>query len=422
MHDTSALGERICELAAHLNAAKCRLLELIAEFDFREGWGVDGCNSCAHWLNWKCGISLNAAREQVRVAKALAALPLILESFSKGVISYSKVRAMSRVATADNEDYLLMIATHGTAAHVETVVRGYRRAKADLELKEANNRHERRKLDWYFDDDDMVVVKIRLTPEDGAHFINAIERAANELKAQQGDDEECVAHMPFATSRADALMHAIAERTDTEIQVHVCAETLVEFDADGCCHLHDGPNLAPHTVRRLSCDAGIVRIVEEGKGQPLDVGRKTRSIPPALKRALSARDQGCRFPRCGATRHLHGHHIAHWADGGATSLDNIVQLCPHHHRLVHEGGFTVQILNQRRPGGCVFRFHRPDGTLINNTVPRMAIEACAETLLKQRNTQLGLVIDETTALPNWDGEPMDRAMAIDCMFSASGDF
>lgn len=320
MHDTSALGERICELAAHLNAAKCRLLELIAEFDLREGWGVDGCNSCAHWLNWKCGISLNAAREQVRVAKALAALPLIHESFSKGVISYSKVRAMSRVATADNEDYLLMIATHGTAAHVETVVRGYRRAKADLELEQANNRHERRKLDWYFDDDDMVVVKIRLTPEDGAHFINAIERAANELKAQQGDDEESVARMPFATSRADALMHAIAKRTDTEVQVHVSAETLVEFDADGCCHLHDGANLAPHTLRRLSCDAGIVRIVEDGKGQPLDVGRKTRSIPPALKRALSARDRGCRFPGCGATRHLHGHHIEHWADGGATSL------------------------------------------------------------------------------------------------------
>lgn len=100
----------------------------------------------------------------------------------------------------------------------------------------------------------------------------------------------------------------------------------------------------------------------------------------------------------------------------------MVQLCPHHHRLVHEGGFTVQILKARRPGDCVFRFHRPDGTLINETVPSRAIEACAETLLKQRNSQLGLVIDETTAFPNWDGEPMDRAMAIDCMFSASGDF
>ena len=181
MNETTALGDRICELAAHLNAANCRLLELIAEFDRHEGWGADGCNSCAHWLNWKCGIGLNAAREKVRVAHALAALPLIHESFSKGVISYSKVRAMSRVATADNEGYLLMLAMHGTAAHVETVVRGYRRAKADLELKAANERHDRRELNWYFDDDGMLVVKIRLTPEDGSHFIKAIDRAATEI-------------------------------------------------------------------------------------------------------------------------------------------------------------------------------------------------------------------------------------------------
>ena len=98
MFATSALGGRICELAAHLNAASCRLLELIAEFDQREGWGHDGCNSCAHWLNWKCG----------------AVLPQTRETFSKGIISYSKVRAMTRVATPDNEDYLLMIATRGT--------------------------------------------------------------------------------------------------------------------------------------------------------------------------------------------------------------------------------------------------------------------------------------------------------------------
>jgi hypothetical protein len=114
MFATSALGGRICELAAHLNAASCRLLELIAEFDQREGWGHDGCNSCAHWLNWKCGAGLNAAREKVRVAHALATLPQTRATFAKGIISYSKVRAMTRVATPDNEDYLLMIATRGT--------------------------------------------------------------------------------------------------------------------------------------------------------------------------------------------------------------------------------------------------------------------------------------------------------------------
>ncbi|MFT5172102.1 MAG: hypothetical protein ACI8W7_000266, partial [Gammaproteobacteria bacterium] len=227
MFETSALGDRICELAAHLNAASCRLLELIAEFDQCEGWGDDGCNSCAHWLNCKCGVGLNAAREKVRVAHALAVLPQTRETFSKGIISYSKVRAMTRVASADNEDYLLMIATHGTAAHVETVVRGYRRAKADLELEQANARHERRALDWCYDDDGMVIVKIRLTPEDGANFIKAIEHATKQLDAQRvnnednDDDDAVTSRASYATSRADALMHALVDKTDTEITVHV---------------------------------------------------------------------------------------------------------------------------------------------------------------------------------------------------------
>jgi hypothetical protein len=438
---TGELGDRICELAAHLNAANCRFLELIAQFDRDEGWGADGCNSCAHWLNWKCGVSLNAARERVRVAHALTILPLIHDSFSEGEISYSKVRAMSRVATSDNESYLLMIATHGTAAHVEFVVRGYRRAKADLELDEANNRHSRRQLNWHFDDDGMVVVKARLTPEDGALFIDAIERAAKQLQADQGevgDEATALSDEPFEVLRADALLHAVVERADAEVQVIVSAETLRDFDTQGCCQVKNGANLAPHTVRRLSCDAGIVRIVEDGESQVLDVGRKTRSISPALKRALALRDKGCRFPGCAATRRLHGHHIEHWVNGGVTSLDNLVQLCPHHHRLVHEGGYTVRTIPDDIKMGThsdintgiyinrvrqpLFRFQRPDGMVIDEAVPQISIDVCAEASLKRLNTQLGLDIDEWTAYPNWDGEPMDRASAIDCMFSASGEF
>ena len=97
----------------------------------------------------------------------------------------------------------------------------------------------------------------------------------------------------FSARRADAFMHAFFEKTDSEIHVHVSAETLIEHDRDGCSQIHNGPNLAPHTVQRLACDAGIVRIVEDANGQPLDVGRKTRSIPPALKRALNSRDPHC---------------------------------------------------------------------------------------------------------------------------------
>ena len=120
--------------------------------------------------------------------------------------------------------------------------------------------------------------------------------------------------------------------------------TLEERTA-GRCELEDGPSIAAETARRLACDASVVRIVEDERGEPLDVGRKTRSIPPALRRALNSRDQGCCFPGCTQTRYVDGHHIRHWAEGGDTKLANLVSLCRFHHRQVHEGGITVQRLD-----------------------------------------------------------------------------
>ena len=131
----------------------------------------------------------------------------------------------------------------------------------------------------------------------------------------------------------------------------------------GCCELDSGPPLARATARRLACDASVVRMVERD-GEPLSVGRKTRSIPPALRRALRARDGGCRFPGCTHDRFVDAHHIKHWADGGATELTNLVHLCTQHHRLLHEGGFTVTAAAH---GG--FAFRAPDGRLLRD-VPR----------------------------------------------------
>ena len=169
---------------------------------------------------------------------------------------------MSRSATPANEDCLLMIAKHGTAAHVKTVVRGYRRTKADRELKQANSRHQRRELYWYFDDD-MVVVKVRLTPEDGAHIIKAIERAMKELQAhlndfgndtgaETGSSEETAPR----SRRAEALLHAIAGPTDTEVQVHVSAEKIVTTMAakifEASSHLPRGRHFFASTSAKKS--------------------------------------------------------------------------------------------------------------------------------------------------------------------------
>ena len=167
IEDLSRLGDEITEMAAHLAAGTCQLLELIAIFDEEGGWQCPGIASCANWLNWKCGMSMGTARERVRVARALPALPKILASFRIGKVSYSKVRAMTRVATWRNEEVLLNVAHHGTAAHVETQVRLYRKVKRSEAFAQGELQHARRKLSLYQDDDGSWVIRGRLTPEQG---------------------------------------------------------------------------------------------------------------------------------------------------------------------------------------------------------------------------------------------------------------
>ena len=421
MHPTlaacEALGEQISALSAQLNAATCRLLALIAEFDERRGWAHDGCRSCAHWLNWKCGIGLTAAREKVRVAAALPALPKIRAAFAQGEISYSKVRAMTRVADPESEEYLLMIARHGTAAHMEILVRGDRRVQRQRELSEANRLHATRAVHWHYDEEGMLGLTARLAPEDGERLMQAVQAQTEQLRKEQHNaEQDASAESPFPAWRADALMQLLTERRETEVVVHVSAEVLQDETADGDCHLEHGPALPPRTLRRLCCDAGLVRLVEDAEGQPLDVGRKTRSVPPALHRALNARDKGCCFPGCAATRGVERHHITHWVDGGETSLNNLATLCHHHHRAVHELGFTLQ---RRGDGRLVFR--RPDGTRIESSPPINTVNGCAQRALQHQHEARGIHIDATTGVTRWDGYPMDAVQAVEALLQAKGE-
>ena len=328
-------------------------MQLIREYDDSEGWAGPGLNSCAHWLNWKCGINLGAAREKVRVAHALHDLPKISEKFRQGEVSYSKVRAMTRVATPENEDYLLMIARHGTAAHVERLVRQYRKVKRIEALERDNDRHVLRQLDWYSDDDGSLVLKGRFTPEQGVVIKKVLESIMDE---------------------------------DFQEQKDVSAET----------------------TRRLSCDAGVVHWLENGEGETLSVGRKTRTVPPSIRRALKRRDNGCRFPGCTCNRFVDAHHIHHWADGGETRLSNLVLLCRRHHRLVHEEGFGVH----SQTDGQVY-FTDPQGHHLPDAADgRFRGNVFA---LTSKNRRSGLCITPQTGACQWGGEKMDDDLVILCM-------
>ena len=352
------LENQITELAAHIHAATYRLLELIREYDDSHGWTGPGLASCAHWLNWKCGINLGAAREKVRVAHALKDLPQISEKFRKGEVSYSKVRAMTRVATEENEDYLLMIARHGTAAHVEKLVRNYRNVKRIEALERDNERHVLRQLDWYFDENDCLVLKGRFTPEQGLLIKKVLESIMEDDYQEQKDvsaetpvDELKPRSEPISQRRADALVRmaegyrsksATAHNDDRYlVHVHTDMETLKADGTGAESEIDDCGHVSAETSRRLCCDAGVVHWLENKQGETLSVGRKTRTIPPAIRRALQRRDDGCSFPGCTCSRFVDAHHIRHWADGGETSLNNLVLLCRRHHRMVHEDGFGV---------------------------------------------------------------------------------
>lgn len=420
--DLATLEDEITELAAHLNAATWRLLTLIREFDERHGWSGAGLKSCAHWLNWKCGIDLGAAREKVRVAHALNGLPQISSALRGGRVSFSKVRAMTRVATPQNEDYLLMIAGHGTASHVERLVRNYRKVKRSEALARSNQHHALRELTWYIDDDGSYVLKARLAPEQGARIAQALDAAMENVSAETSFHGEAAIHeeTPIAARRADAL-ERIADHYLTSdeslvtggdrctLHIHTDMSTL-KADGDGAeSELAEGGCISAETSRRLACDCGVVHWLEDTSGTALDIGRRTRSIPPAIRRALDRRDSGCRFPGCTARHYVDAHHIRHWADGGETRLDNLLLLCRHHHRLVHEGGYGLEMKVAGEPA-----FTAPNGKLIpGGPDTRFRGNVFALTTGNRRER---IEIGPRTGVPYWCGERMDDGMAVEGLF------
>jgi len=429
---SEALGREITELCGYIYAATYQLLLKIHEFDQEGLWKLCGICSCAHWLNWQCGIGMNAAREKVRVANAMANLPKISESFSRGELSYSKVRAMTRVATPENEDYLLNIAHHGTAHHVESLVSKYRRVRRLHETEAADEQYRDRSLHYEYDDDGSFIITGRFPAEQGAMILKALEQAMDRAEAEDSEAEVTAeTRESFCVRRADALAeiaesylaHGPASSSTADryqVMLHVSAETLQEdvtaetsnpLDEE-ISHLEDGPHVSAETSRRICCDSGISPMLTNNNGEPLNIGRKSRVIPPPMRRALRVRDQNCRFPGCTHQHFIDGHHIQHWADGGETSLENLVLLCRHHHRLVHEGGFACE---KSTTGQLLFRDERGEVIGISRTAP--AITDNLESMNRIRKRLEELHIDASTCVPDLSGGiSMDYPLAVELLW------
>jgi hypothetical protein len=284
----------------------------------------------------------------------------------------------------------------------------------------------------------MVVIRGRLEPEAGALLLRALEAAGEALsqRARGAEGETPAESTPGAPTRtvptapdptaetptpgqrqADALAllaeAALRHELDPgppgdryQVVVHVDAPVLADPEAPGQSVLAEGVHVPAGTSERLACDASRVVMRHDAEGHILDVGRRTRTISPALRRALLHRDRGCRFPGCGR-RIVQGHHLRHWAHGGATSLENVTLLCRFHHRAVHEEGFQVE----RHTDGML-QFRRPDGRPVPEVPPPPTVPADPVEALRAGNRAQGLALDARSLTPSWLGERLDLGWAL----------
>jgi hypothetical protein len=433
MSTVEELGLEIAELAARLDVATHRLLTCIRQFDESNEWYAQGAVSCAHWLSWRIGLDLATAREKVRVARALGALPAIDAALAAGKLSYAKVRALSRVATPNNEAKLLDMALFATGAQLERLCRGYKNALADDEAPSPEARSVRRRML----PGGMVKLEIVLCPDEaelifraldcareveheGTHGAGGSSAKADNCDCDQDDDGDLSAETSKDTtgrgwpSRADGMValatHFLAGNAATgnggerfQVMLHVDQDPLA---ADGvlAATLEDGTHLSAETLRRVACDAGVVAV--SGAGIDLSIGRRSRSIPPAIRRALHLRDRGCCFPGCTHNRFLHGHHVRHWLHGGETSVDNLMLLCTRHHHLVHEGGWSIV-----REDGENWAFVAPGGERVPAEA-RFAITGDTLAWLQDWASERGLDLGPDANLPLWDGTRPDYDVAV----------
>ena len=398
------LGDDIAMAAAHIDAATHQLLSSIRRFDETGGWAWQGARSTAHWLNWRIGIGLCAAREQVRVARALVALPLIDAALARGELSYAKVRAMTRVATPENQELLLIYAQSSTGAQLERICRGLRQVTRRKGQSDDDERWVRRR----HLPSGMVRIEAQLLPDEAEIVMTALAEARRAARSPN-DTAEAQSEGPtladgFLLAAESFLARGAETRSGaerTQLCLHVQEDRLANDQANFRALLPDGTSLCGATFFRLACDAGLVIAKVDASGSVLDIGRRSRTIPPAIERALWIRDGGCCFPGCGARAHCESHHIEHWSLGGPTALHNLCKLCHYHHVLIHEGGFTIDKL----PNGTLV-FLTPDGCPIAPVPAAPRIEAPDALFLG--NASRGLIIEPRTNLSRWDGTPLGR--------------
>jgi len=385
--DEPSVRHRLKALSQDITSQHADLIELLVRFDEHEGWKLSGASHCAAWANSEIGISIQLSWEYLRVGRKLRSLKTLQALFRVGKISWSKVRLISRVADKENEQLLCHAALDASVSDVKRICNGYKWTddeNSDAENSQAMQQWESRSLTWNEASNGNTRINLTLPPELALAFLKSIEHSLNNLSDKQDKDKQDKNMQPNGVQenngqykmpqrRADAAVFmaetslqaagreiATADRYQVIISTEAAdlsqnnratsaaANVLTNLTTNTPMYTPKkrpsikgvGP-IASETARRIACDCGISTITTVN-GEPISIGRKSRIWTTAIARAIKERDQHCVWPGCTQSHRLQIHHLKHWADDGETSVINGACLCTHHHTLVHEGGYTLE--------------------------------------------------------------------------------
>ncbi len=372
------LEEDFAELQRAAELIDAERLRRLAEIDRRGTYRRDGHLSAASWLASRFKVAWGSAREQVRTARALDDMPETRRAVDEGELSMSAVRVLVAAREADptafrdSEQQLVDAARIHSMQDLRRVAAYWRQAvEREAALGGEEKLRERRRLHASVTFLGMVRLDGDLDPETGETLLTALRAVLDAESRSPGEGD----HRTPAQRRADALSEVCRQWLDHSDRPsvagekpHVAVTVGAEALRDGAGEPSELDQVGPidlSVARRVVCDANIRRVVMAGRSEPLDVGRQTPVVPPAMRRAVIVRDRECRFPGCDRPHTwCDAHHVVHWADGGPTALPNLILLCRRHHRMVHSrGGFRLELVDGRP------LFFRPDGSLLEDRAP-----------------------------------------------------
>lgn len=408
------LEAELCRGAANLTAGEHGWLLQLAEFERRRGWEVWGCHSCVHWLVWQVGLDGRTAREKVRVAKALVQFPLVSAAMACGHLSYSKVRAITRVVVAETEQGLVDMALAGTTNHVERIVAAYRRAAPGEDGGEGDD-DERDRRAWAarglthrLNDNATMTITLTVPVEAGVSVLSAVEVFAAPAVA---DIDGCIVARHARLADGMVAMAEAAVAAGDEVLGSAAPRFLVHMhegdgvrEVEGVGDAVDAPvAVSAATAERLCCDAYGEHVVHDADGEVVAVSQRASVVRGRLRRLIQARDRICRVPGCGRRGRAEIHHMVHRGRGGTNEVDNLMLTCRYHHHLLHEGGWTAVHT------GDGIEFHLPDARVIPPTA--RPVDGHPDDVAAH-----GRSADDGRC--RWIGDRLDLDMALTYLFAA----